>query len=393
MKRKSKGYLKRTIKLLSLLLCIFVCVYILQYFFFSNADNNSVRIHGFYLEDKDSLDVVIIGASESYYDYSPGYAYDQYGFTSYAYGTPSTTIFNYKTMLKEVLRKQNPKVIFIELNGAYYDDAELDDKINLRNYTDHIPINQNKIELINRCVEDDKLEYYFPIVKFHAIWKDYPSGLGWTISMFENQFRGYSALKGIRTKIETHAYKESSQVGEVNLNKRVPLNRRAETALRDLLQFCKDEKLDNVVFGRMPHNVEGFNVMRFQRSNATKDIVEEYGFDFVCFDVNGSDSSLDITKDFFNLEHLNIYGQRKFTDEFSQYLMEHYGVTPSDLTDRQKVEWKDSARYYYAYYDLCDYLYTQDNSDYICEDYRNVVKMKEYLTPMDEFTLGFESKQ
>lgn len=390
MKRKTKGYLARTIKVLSLLLCICVSVYILQYFFFSNSDNNSVRLQGFYLEDKDSVDVVIIGASESYYDYSPGYAYDQYGFTSYAYGTPSTTMFNYKTMLKEVLRTQNPKKIFIELNGAYYDDQELDDDINLRNYSDHIPLNMNKIELINKCVKGDKLEYYMPIIKFHAVWHDYPSGLGWPIAMIENQFRGYSTLKGIRTNIETNIYKRKSQVGPTNLAKKEPLNPRAEEALRDLLQFCKDENLDNVVFGRFPHNVEGVNLQRFQRSNTTKEIVEEYGYDFVCFDVNG-DETYDINTDFFNLEHLNIYGMRKFTDEFSQYMIQHYGITPSELTEKQKEEWKDCARYYYAFFDYCEYKFEEEEFDYVCEDYRNMVEIKKRLTPLDEFKLSFES--
>ncbi|MBQ6153713.1 MAG: hypothetical protein IJJ15_08205 [Ruminococcus sp.] len=390
MKRKSKGYLKRILKVGSLLLCICVCVYVLQYFFFCNADNNSVRLQGYYMEDKGSLDVVIIGASESYYDYVPGYAYDQYGFTSYAYGTPSTTIFNYKTMLKEVLRTQNPKVIFIELNGAYYDDTDLDDDINLRNYSDHIPLNENKIELINKCVEGDKLEYYMPIIKFHSAWRDYPSGLGFPVGMIENQIRGYSTLKGIRTNIETNQYKRKSQVGPVNLAKTEPLNPRAEEALRDLLQYCKDENLDNVVFGRFPHNVEGVNLKRFQRSNTTKGIVEEYGYDFICFDVNGNDR-YDITTDFFNLEHLNIYGQQKFTDDFSRCLIDNYGLGQSELTEKQKEEWKDCARYYYAYFDFCEYKFEEGQLDYVCEDYRNMVEIRKRLTPLDEFTLSFES--
>lgn len=388
---KAKVYLLRTLKVGSLLLCICVCVYLLQYFFFCNADNNSVRLQGYYMEDKDSLDVVIIGASETYYDYAPGYAYDQYGFTSYAYGTPSTTMFNYKTMLKEVRRTQNPKLIFIELNGAYYDDQELDDDINLRNYSDHIPLNMNKVELINKCVEGDKLEYYMPIIKFHAVWRDYPSGLGWATAMIDNQIRGYSTLKGIRTNIETNQYKRKSQVGAARLAMKEPLNPRAEEALRDLLQYCKDENIDNVVFGRLPHNVEWFNMQRFQRSNTTKDIVEQYGYDFLCFDVNGTDM-YDITTDFFNLEHLNIYGQRKFTDQFSQTLMEQYGIGPSELTEKQKEEWKNCARYYYGYFDYCEYKFEKEEFDYVCEDYRNMAEIRKRLTPLDEFTLSFETK-
>ena len=209
--------------------------------------------------------------------------------------------------------------------------------------------------------------------------------------MIDNQIRGYSTLKGIRTNIETNRYKRKSQVGAARLAMKDPLNPRAEEALRDLLQYCKDENIENVVFGRLPHNVEWFNMQRFQRSNTTKDIVEEYGYDFLCFDVNGSDM-YDITTDFFNLEHLNIYGQRKFTDQFSQTLIEQYGICPSELTQKQKEEWKNCARYYYGYFDYCEYKFEKGEFDYVCEDYRNMVEIRKRLTPLDEFTLSFESK-
>ena len=47
---------------------------------------NIATIEGFYKEPKDSIDVMMIGASEVYADYSATEAWKNYGYTSYSLG-------------------------------------------------------------------------------------------------------------------------------------------------------------------------------------------------------------------------------------------------------------------------------------------------------------------
>ena len=44
--------------------------------------------------------------------------------------------------------------------------------------------------------------------------------------------------------------------------------------------------------------------------------------------------------DFYNLDHLNIYGQKKFTDYISTVIRDKYGVKSTDHSDSVKDEWK-----------------------------------------------------
>ena len=74
---RAKTVIKQTVKLLSLVLAVGVSAFALQEFVLCNADHNRERIKGYELEQKDSLDVVYMGASEVYSDLAPGYAYQK----------------------------------------------------------------------------------------------------------------------------------------------------------------------------------------------------------------------------------------------------------------------------------------------------------------------------
>ena len=71
-----KTVLIRSAKILALLLCIVLTVSFLQSTLFYFYDENYDRVRGFYLEPENTLDVVLVGASDVLNGYSPGYAYD-----------------------------------------------------------------------------------------------------------------------------------------------------------------------------------------------------------------------------------------------------------------------------------------------------------------------------
>ena len=62
------------------------------------------------------------------------------------------------------MRTQNPKLIIVEVNGALYGSNEnIESEANLRNYSDNIPFNSNKVELVSNNATSDQLEYYMTI--------------------------------------------------------------------------------------------------------------------------------------------------------------------------------------------------------------------------------------
>ena len=380
--RSSKLYILRTVKLLALFILVAVTAGFLQEYVLCHADHNRERLKGFYLEENNSLDVVFLGASEVYSDFSPGYAYDKHGVTSYLFSTQANSMLNYKAQLKNVLSRQNPDLIVIELNGALYDnDGETTKEANLRNYSDNVPMDLIKAEWIYENIGDDFLEYAFPILKYHNTWQDIPGNMLYQKTVAEDRLRGYSYLKGILN--EAAVFKSTQRSMNDMLSKSAgskrPLGALEEQSLRELLQFCRDENLTNVVFARFPHIVVRRTFNRFERSNTVADIVKEYGFDYLNFELNYEQTGLDENVDFYNLDHLNIYGQQKFTDYLMNYLKSNYTVNARQQSDRQKEIWSECSDYYKAYCRYSDELIKSGNGRELSEDSDLIEILKDYL--------------
>ena len=372
------------LKLLCLILAVCLTAGLLQEYIFCHADHNRQRLKGFYEEELRSLDIVYLGASEVYSDIAPGYAYTHSGVTGYLFATQANSILNYKSQLKNILSRQDPDLIVIELNGAVYgDEKESTKEANLRNYADNVPLDFTKMEWIIENGGKDFLEYLFPFIKYHGFWeKDAPPDHEkYLKTIAQDRRRGYTYLKGILN--ETGVFQSTQRSMNDSLpesaNSKKPLNELEEKALRELLQYCKDENLQNVVFARFPHIVVRRTFSRFERSNTVGDIVAEYGYDYLNFERDIALTGLDETKDFYNLDHLNVYGQKKFTAFLTDYLVQHYGVTPGDLSDRTKEEWDACADYYEAYYAYSDSLIQKGERRELSEDWELIEALEAYL--------------
>ena len=376
-----KRNLLRAVKILCLVLVLAVTVGLLQEYLLCHADHNRQRIKGFYEEDKDSLDVVYLGASEVYSDIAPGYAYSRNNITGYLFATQANSILNYKAQLKNILSRQNPSLIVIELNGALYgDEEEVTKDANLHNYADNVPLDFTKLEWAFQNGGANVAEYLFPIIKFHGTWSSLEDDQLYRDTISEDRKRGYCFLKGILN--ETGIFKStqrSMNSSLADIDSKAPLTQIEEKGLRELLQFCKDEGLNNVVFARFPHIVVKRTFSRFERSNTVGDIVKEYGFDYLNFERDFAKTGLDEEKDFYNLDHLNVYGQQKFTAYIMDYLKEHYSLSPHTLSDSQSAEWARCADYYNAYYQYSDSMIKKGVTVELSEDKELINKLTDYL--------------
>lgn len=308
-----------------------------------NSLPDSVRIKGFYLEPKDSLNMVTIGASETYTAIAPGLLWKEFGFTSYNYSVAGSPISIVKSQVKEILANQDLKVIVIEINGTLQDDEYQINEKRLRKYIDNIPWSVNKINTIKEIVpEDQQTEYFIPFLKYHSNWQS----LDLCIANFYLQSRmmleGSSRLKGFQTI--SGAEETKSKVIDVKGDTSVlPLSEKAEYYLRDLLQYLKDEGIDNVLFMRTPHRITKKSYPFYQRANEAEKIIKEYGFPYVNFETQKDEIGLSMMDDFYNNHHLNLYGQKKFTNYFGNYMVEHYDLKDSAHLEKVIKEWDKTA--------------------------------------------------
>ena len=358
-KTKSKKlYATRTVKLCCFFLAVLLTVGILQDFVLRRLDQNSIRLQGFYLEDQDTLDVVFLGASEVYTGIAAGRAYDKYGFTSYPFASESITADGTMLALKEILRTQNPQMIMIEINPYLYGfDTNESHEAHIRKLVDNIPLNMNKIEYISNNVPvDEQREYYMPIIKYHGLWTDVIKNGRRIVSKIKQDLRGTSYLKGFRTT--TTIFTPDSAILNDKLaaeNGTLELHPTLEKKFRDLLQFCRDKDL-NVVFMRTPHMVYKSTYNRVKRANRAGEIIAEYGFDYINIERDFDKTGIDLKTDFYNYDHMNIYGTVKLTDYVCDILVNKYGIEGKTLSSKDKAEWEKAAKCFRQLYKYCDYL-------------------------------------
>jgi hypothetical protein len=98
---------------------------------------------------------------------------------------------------------------------------------------------------------------------------------------------------------------------------------KTEKRLRDLLQFCNDKGLKNVLFIRGPHCVKNKNLKIYDKISS---IVSEYGYTFKNFENAFNEIGLDTKNDYYNTDHVNVYGMEKYTAFLGKYIVDHYDV-------------------------------------------------------------------
>lgn len=345
---------KRSIKILCLLLTIVLltnCCMI----FFNNYDYNSIISRGFYLEPKDSLDVIFLGASDVFTGFSSAYAYEQFGFTSYPYAFDANSSQMLLSQLREVLTRQNPQMIVIEINAFLYNPPTPErDEARFRKYLDNIPFSMNKVRSIKEFVsEDEQMFYLFPLAKYHENWKATFTQIGKVKDNLAIRSQGYSLLKGTVTNLSRW---NGNDIRNVNNDySTCPLDPQLEEILVAFLEFCKTNQLDNILFVRFPHAIcTDWTYERFQKCNEAERIIKSYGFDFINLERDNGNIGLDYSGDFYNEDHVYLTGQKKITEYFGKVLVESYGLTPRIQTSENKTIWNTSALYYQLFYDYCE---------------------------------------
>lgn len=356
----------RILKCAALLLPIVAVVLLTQSVLFRYADTNTDRIHDFYTEPEDSLDVVYLGASEMFADISPAYAYEHYGYTSYPYAQDANPGTLYLSQLKEITAQQSPDVIFVEINGFLYSDVEqYREEARLRIYTENIPWSANKIRTIMEYDYEDKLSCFFPFIKYHGNWQN-PTVLDYRIDMNLHSVKDPARLKGIysRTYADTVPVLELDKAAD---HQTEPIIELSEQYLRELLEYCKAEEL-NVVFLRCPHKlVDDGTLYSFRQANRAGEIIGEYGFEFLNLDKLCEEIGIDHMTDFYNSDHLNIYGQRKLTDYLSRRILDVYKVTPMTQTAENTAQWNEAVRYINAFYDYTEEAFRSGDDLWLSE--------------------------
>ena len=375
----SNKYINRILKISFLIIAVLFSSLFFQFTSLRDTSHSGIRVYGFYQQPRDSLDVIVMGASEVYVGYNAPMAYSKYGFTSYPYAVAGNRPSAWKTMIREIQSTQKPKLIAIEINGLCYQKEEQFNDLASSHYViDQIPDWDRKSQAIAEMGCEDSIAYYIPIAKYkNKIFKK--DGKQINTDFITMKLRGYSLLKG--NFGVTGYFPAKGKVLDVSENEnRRKMNVKFEDELIKFLEYCKKNDIDNILFYKAVHRITDINGFEknVEYANSAEDIIKKYGYNVARFDkVKYKDIDIDPDKDFYNDGHLNYKGQQKFTDYFSKYIVENYDIKPSNLNYIDRQHWEESVEYTKLYYKYAEELTNEGKKDPLSENKRVIRKLKE----------------
>lgn len=339
-----------------ILMGVIIIILFMSSSFVLNRQTNipdGIRVKNFYLQKKNSLDVVLIGASTSYTDFSSPVAWEEYGFTSYSLGTPSAPMGLAKSMLQEVRKNQEPKIIAIDINGILYNDKEESRDSFIRVWLDNMPYNKTRLSAINELVpESDRMSYYIPLIKYHTNI----ARLDQCVKETKREIKAILDPRNLSVTSMAARAEIVPQKDVIDINdyqKRIPLYDKSGNRLKELLDYCKSNNLNNVVFTNMPRFYSKKMLDQRARLNTAKDLIESYGYKIYDLDYNVEEIGLDKEMDFYNANHVNIYGQIKITRYLSERFTNDFNLK-KDYDQRTIKQWDEEYKSFMKVYEWAD---------------------------------------
>ena len=275
------------------------------------------RFAGFYSEDKDTIDAVVIGPSSVSPLVAAPYIWNEYGITVYPLSTNAQPVASVKYIIEEAMKTQPDTLFIVDVTMFMVEPETLLTEARIRNVVDNMKYSFTRIRAINEMVEDSsqRIDYYFDISKYHSVILDERGITAENLKYFNFEtssiYKGYLFVEAV----DIFDHVEISGIVEEST---IPQG--AEEELINLIEYC-DANNANVLFMACPYIATEQNK---KEHNYIKRIVEEKGYDFIDFNNLYDQMHIDFGKDFYNANHMNVYGAEKFSLYLGQYLTEDY---------------------------------------------------------------------
>mgnify|MGYP003095476081 CR=1 FL=1 len=147
---------------------------------------------GIQKEQKDSIDMLVLGDSESMTSISPMELWKSVGITSYICGQSGQRISESYYMLKHALDYQSPQVVLLETNMLF-------------RYT-------NTPDSLRSSISDTAM-YYFPVLQYHNLWKNIVNDQipeGW------QSYKGFAIRPGVAPYSKGSYMKKTKKEKEIS---------------------------------------------------------------------------------------------------------------------------------------------------------------------------------
>jgi hypothetical protein len=285
---------------------LFILLYGLSYVILPNNTMDSglyKKTNSISSEPENTIDYIVIGDSEAVSSISPMEIWKNYGYTGYNIGVPGQRLQDTYYLLERVLKRQSPKIIFLETNAFYRDFKYLNALDNM---------------------VDENMKNLFPVYKFHSNWKYFH------LNMLKN-LKDKAAdgpivtYKGFKYVPVVNPYKGGSYIKQSDSV--YPIGDQPEQYINNIIELCKDQNIQLILYSApTPKNWTA------SKHNSAAALANKNQLKFIDFNVMPDQVPFDWKKDTRDEgDHPNYFGSVKISNYIGAYLAKE-----GTLTDYRK---------------------------------------------------------
>lgn len=279
----------------------------------AGMERRDVHANGIRGEPEHTLDVIILGDSESHSGISPMELWKSRGIASYVCGQSGQRAVEAYFMLKEVLKRQSPKLVILETDLFYH-------------------CRDSAAEL--KQVIEKTAWHYFPVFQYHDRWK----------SLTKDDWKGKIQVARDYKKGFIYQKTEMPYTGGAYMKKteeREPSKPMVRFWIDRIADLCRRNQAEFLLVGiPAPANWD------YKRHNEVAAYASERGVPYLDLNLMEKELQIDWSRDSLDGgDHLNSNGAVKVSRYLGAYLKEHYTL-PDHREEIKYAQWNEDLKAY-----------------------------------------------
>ncbi|MCH5257133.1 MAG: hypothetical protein J1D87_07550 [Lachnospiraceae bacterium] len=324
-------------------ICLLVgCLYYIQQLTRVKTALTRDMSYSAYFKYAKDYDILYFGTSHVMYGINPLEIWNEYGLTSYNWGSPTCTLPKIYWKLMNVLDYESPQLVVVDCYRTTWLHKTYN-KYRMHEAFDAFPLSYTKWTAIDDLMKDEirmedglfytDLERYsilFPVCDYHSRWGELQK------IDFVNEFVD---TKGCEFEIDVD---EPIEISNTSEKAEITENMQGVIYLERIIEECQNRNIP-LLLTYLPFPTDETCK---KESNVIQDIADKYGVNYVNF------TNLDVVNyqiDYSDsASHMNIAGQKKVSEYLGEYICENYEIEDrrdSAIADRWNAWYKEYKEY------------------------------------------------
>lgn len=312
--------IKNTLKLTGFLAILFITLTQLNRIFSFKYDDGICQMEQFYKQEKDSVDVLVLGSSHAFVNISPEILYEQEGIQAYNLCASMQPTWHTYYYLKEALQYQHPKLIVMDV-FRLVENFDYSKESKLIKSTYGMKMSKNKLDSIKAGLsEENQSNAYLYFMEFPAYHSRY-TDLTKDDFVFDKEkmedYKGFYPVQQV-TPMERPWLENVTECTEIE--------EKTLGYFRLILELSKEEGIP-ILLVNAPYILNEDDKKIY---NSLEKILQEYDdsyqITYIDFNQMYDELGIDFSTDFADYDHLNETGVKKWNPYLATFIKENYDL-------------------------------------------------------------------